>query len=73
MAESLMKQSQRAMHLIYGADLVTLHVRVSNGGARRLYGEALGFETGGVEAKYYADGEDACAMSKKLTRAALGV
>ena len=61
------------MCLIYNADLVTLHVRVSNVAARKLYSDRLGFETNGIEEKYYADGENAYSMSKKLERSVLDV
>lgn len=54
------------MCLVYNAHQVTLHVRQSNIGAKKLYSETLGFETTGVEAKYYADGEDAFGMRKVL-------
>lgn len=59
------------MSIIYNAASVTLHVRKSNLAARRLYSETLGFETTGVDEKYYADGEDAYAMQKVLDRTAL--
>lgn len=68
---------ERAMVEIYGADYVTLHVRKSNKAALHLYRDTLGFRyrsqdttshgrNDGVEEKYYADGEDAFAMRKKL-------
>jgi N-alpha-acetyltransferase 10/11 len=49
------------------AHYVSLHVRVSNTAALRLYRDTLGFEVEKVESKYYADGEDAYAMRRDLT------
>lgn len=49
------------------AHYVSLHVRVSNTAALRLYRDTLGFEVEKVESKYYADGEDAYAMRHDLT------
>lgn len=48
------------------AHYVSLHVRVSNTAALRLYRDTLGFEVEKVESKYYADGEDAYAMRMDL-------
>jgi N-alpha-acetyltransferase 10/11 len=48
------------------AQYVSLHVRVSNTAALRLYRDTLGFEVEKVESKYYADGEDAYAMRRDL-------
>jgi peptide alpha-N-acetyltransferase len=50
----------------YGAQYVSLHVRVSNNAALRLYRDTLGFKNEKVEAKYYADGEDAYSMKLDL-------
>ena len=52
---------------VYSADYVSLHVRMSNKAALHLYKNTLGFDVHKVEAKYYADGEDAYAMRKDLT------
>lgn len=49
------------------AQFVSLHVRVSNVAALRLYRDTLGFEVETVESKYYADGEDAYAMRMDLS------
>src|SRR5271163_3032497 len=49
---------ERAMVETFNAQYVSLHVRVSNNAALRLYRDTLGFKTEKVEAKYYADGED---------------
>jgi ribosomal-protein-alanine N-acetyltransferase len=46
-----------------GATVVTLEVRLSNGGARRLY-QQFGFRPVGVRPRYYSDnGEDALIMT----------
>uniref|UniRef100_UPI000B42360A Naa10 n=1 Tax=Thermochaetoides thermophila TaxID=209285 RepID=UPI000B42360A len=66
-AEKLMRQSQLAMVETYNAHYVSLHVRVSNKAAIHLYRDTLGFKTEKVEAKYYADGEDAYCMKLDLT------
>ena len=50
----------------FGAQYVSLHVRVSNNAARSLYEDTLGFKNEKVEAKYYADGEDAYSMKQDL-------
>lgn len=50
----------------YGAQYVSLHVRVSNNAALRLYRDTLGFKNEKIEAKYYADGEDAHSMNLNL-------
>lgn len=52
---------------IYGAQYVSLHVRVSNIAAKRLYADTLGFTVEKTEAKYYADGEDAFSMKMSLS------
>lgn len=51
----------------YQANYVSLHVRVSNVAALHLYRDTLGFKVDKVEAKYYADGEDAYSMRMDLT------
>ena len=50
----------------YNAQYVSLHVRVSNVAALKLYRDTLGFEVEKIEAKYYADGEDAYSMKMNL-------
>lgn len=50
----------------YGAKYVSLHVRESNVAALHLYKETLGFDQEKIEAKYYADGEDAYSMKLDL-------
>lgn len=49
-----------------GVRNVTLHVRKSNAAALRLYLEKLNFEVSSAEVKYYADGEDALLLKKRL-------
>ncbi|DAA76340.1 TPA_exp: Uncharacterized protein A8136_1012 [Trichophyton benhamiae CBS 112371] len=66
-AERLMRMSQRAMAESHKAHYVSLHVRVSNNAALRLYRDTLGFEVEKIEPKYYADGENAYAMKMDLT------
>jgi hypothetical protein len=51
----------------FGAQYVSLHVRVSNNAALRLYRDTLGFKNEKIEAKYYADGEDAYSMKLDLS------
>ncbi|KAG4994317.1 hypothetical protein JHK84_031275 [Glycine max] len=53
-------------HWVFGAEYVSLHVRKSNRAAFNLYTETLGYKIHDVEAKYYADGEDAYDMRKQL-------
>jgi hypothetical protein len=50
----------------FGAQYVSLHVRISNNAALRLYRDTLGFQNEKIEAKYYADGEDAYSMKLDL-------
>jgi hypothetical protein len=66
LAEKLMRQSQRAMAETFAAHYVSLHVRVSNVAALHLYRDTLGFKVDKIEAKYYADGEDAYSMRMDL-------
>ena len=51
----------------FGAQYVSLHVRLANIAALRLYKDTLGFDVEKVESKYYADGEDAYSMKMDLT------
>ncbi|XP_040994717.1 N-terminal acetyltransferase A complex catalytic subunit NAA10-like [Juglans microcarpa x Juglans regia] len=66
LATKLMNAAQNAMVQVFGAEYVSLHVRKSNRAAFNLYAETLGYKIHDVEAKYYADGEDAYDMRKKL-------
>ncbi len=50
----------------FGAQYVSLHVRMSNVAALRLYRDTLGFKVEKIEPKYYADGEDAYSMKMDL-------
>ncbi|KAH6639834.1 N-acetyltransferase complex ARD1 subunit [Boeremia exigua] len=68
LAEKLMRQSQRAMAETFSASYVSLHVRMSNLAALHLYRETLGFSVEKIEAKYYADGEDAYSMRMDLSK-----
>jgi peptide alpha-N-acetyltransferase len=61
-----MTAAQAAMEQVYEAEYVSLHVRRSNRAAFNLYTETLGYKINDVEAKYYADGEDAYDMRKNL-------
>lgn len=54
------------MYETFNAVYVSLHVRKSNVAALALYRDTLGFKVGGIEAKYYADGEDAYSMRMDL-------
>ena len=54
------------MEQVFGAEYVSLHVRKSNRAAFNLYTETLGYKIHDVEAKYYADGEDAYDMRKQF-------
>ncbi|KAI1113908.1 N-terminal acetyltransferase A complex catalytic subunit ard1 [Nemania sp. NC0429] len=66
-AEKLMRQSQLAMVETFGAQYVSLHVRVSNKAAIHLYTKTLGFDQDKTETSYYADGEDAYSMRLDLS------
>lgn len=52
----------------FNASYVSLHVRKSNTAALHLYRETLGFSVDNIEAKYYADGEDAYSMRMDLSK-----
>lgn len=66
LATKLMTAAQNAMESVHGAEYVSLHVRRSNRAALNLYTSTLGYKTHDIEAKYYADGEDAYDMRKYL-------
>jgi N-alpha-acetyltransferase 10/11 len=51
----------------FGAQYVSLHVRISNKAAIHLYTKTLGFDQEKTESKYYADGEDAFSMRLDLS------
>ena len=67
-AVELMAQVHEQMVAAHDAERVSLHVRASNRGALRLYGDGLGYRVEETIPSYYADGEDALLM-----RASLGV
>ena len=62
--EALVSKAMEAMKL-YNAKQSYLEVRVTNDDAIRLY-KKLGFEVSRTMHRYYADGEDAHVMTKKL-------
>ena len=66
LATKLMSAAQRAMEEVFEAEYVSLHVRKSNRAAFHLYTHTLGYKIHDLEAKYYADGEDAYDMRKLL-------
>eukprot|EP00041_Stephanoeca_diplocostata_P005708 m.66531 g.66531 ORF g.66531 m.66531 type:complete len:190 (-) comp15955_c0_seq1:3164-3733(-) len=68
LAQKLMDQAAQSMVEAFDADFCSLHVRVSNRAALGLYRDVLKFEITDVEAKYYADGEDAYAMKRSLEK-----
>ena len=61
-ATKLMRAAQGAMHEVFGAKYVSLHVRQSNKAALHLYRETLRYKVHETDLKYYADGEDAYDM-----------
>eukprot|EP00246_Nothoceros_aenigmaticus_P013775 TRINITY_DN4926_c0_g1_i1.p1 TRINITY_DN4926_c0_g1~~TRINITY_DN4926_c0_g1_i1.p1 ORF type:complete len:162 (-),score=44.65 TRINITY_DN4926_c0_g1_i1:167-652(-) len=54
------------MQEVFEAEYVSLHVRKSNRAAFHLYTQTLGYKINDIEAKYYADSEDAYDMRKQL-------
>ncbi len=64
MGEALMREAMVAMRQ-YKAKDCYLEVRVSNSQAINMY-KKLGFETSRTVRGYYADGEDAAIMTRKL-------
>ena len=70
LAAKLMNAAQDAMQETFQAEYVSLHVRKSNRAAFTLYTRGLGFEIHDIEAKYYADSEDAYDMRKYFPRSA---
>jgi hypothetical protein len=71
-AAKLMTAAQEAMAETFNAEYVSLHVRKSNRAAFSLYTQTLGFEINDIEAKYYADSEDAYDMRKYFPNAKRG-
>jgi ribosomal protein S18 acetylase RimI-like enzyme len=68
LAAKLMTAAQEVMEETFQAEYVSLHVRKSNRAAFTLYTQSLKFEIHDIEAKYYADSEDAYDMRKYLKR-----
>ena len=66
-ATKLMRAAQNAMQNVYGAQYVSLHVRVTNRAAITLYRDVLKYEISSVEEQYYADKEDAYDMNLFFT------
>jgi len=69
LAAKLMTAAQLAMQETFAAEYVSLHVRKSNRAAFALYSSTLGFQINDIEAKYYADSEDAYDMRKYFPNA----
>lgn len=57
----------------FNAQYCSLHVRETNYAAFHLYKDTLHFQVHGVEPKYYADGENAFEMRRKLNRELVGL
>uniref|UniRef100_A0A7S0BD53 N-acetyltransferase domain-containing protein n=1 Tax=Rhodosorus marinus TaxID=101924 RepID=A0A7S0BD53_9RHOD len=72
-ARKLMEAAHRAMQETFQAKYASLHVRKSNAAAKHLYVDTLGYKVFDVEAKYYADAEDAfdmrCTFGQEKTTA----
>lgn len=64
LARRLMHCAHEAMKDTFEAQYVSLHVRESNTAAKHLYIESLGYTIHDIEAKYYADSEDAYDMRR---------
>lgn len=62
LARRLMQCAHAAMKDTFEAEYASLHVRKSNEAAKHLYIDSLGYDIHDVEAKYYADAEDAYDM-----------
>ncbi len=69
LASKLMECAHRAMEQTFKVKYASLHVRKSNSAAKHLYVETLGYEIHDIEAKYYADAEDAYDMRCHFNRA----
>eukprot|EP00316_Scyphosphaera_apsteinii_P013294 CAMPEP_0119309928 /NCGR_PEP_ID=MMETSP1333-20130426/17596_1 /TAXON_ID=418940 /ORGANISM="Scyphosphaera apsteinii, Strain RCC1455" /LENGTH=216 /DNA_ID=CAMNT_0007314013 /DNA_START=60 /DNA_END=710 /DNA_ORIENTATION=- len=72
LAAKLMTAAQEAMQEVFNAEYVSLHVRKSNRAAFALYSSTLQFKIHDIEAKYYADSEDAYDMRKYFTKSSKG-
>lgn len=69
LARRLMECAHSAMQHTFKAKYASLHVRKSNAAAKHLYIETLGYEIHDIEAKYYADAEDAYDMQCHFNKA----
>lgn len=71
-AAMLMGTAHFAMKETFAARYSSLHVRKSNEAAKHLYTKKLGYDINAIEAKYYADAEDAydmrCTFSKAVQK-----
>ena len=61
-ARRLMEATHNAMQETFDSEYASLHVRKSNVAAKHLYVDSLKYDVNDVEAKYYADAEDAYDM-----------
>ena len=61
-----MKYAHSSMEKVQGGHFISLHVRVSNRAALGLYRDRLNYYVHERVVGYYADGEDAFEMRKKL-------
>ena len=65
-ATMLMKAAHYRMQEAFNCHSCSLHVRITNMAAKHLYSNTLGYTVDDTETGYYADGEDALAMSVKF-------
>lgn len=68
-ANRLMIAAHNAMRETFRARYSSLHVRKSNAAAKHLYVDKLGYKVHDIEAKYYADAEDAYDMRCSFAQA----
>jgi len=66
-AHALMRCLHENMCTHYDAENVSLHVRISNRAATRLYKDILGYKVAKTVSRYYHDGEDAYVMTRPLS------
>jgi peptide alpha-N-acetyltransferase len=62
LATKMMKQAHLRQRECFDSNHCSLHVRYTNRAAFHLYSQTLGYAVSDIEAKYYADGEDAYNM-----------
>jgi len=65
-AQNLMKKLHDQLYHLYGLDNVSLHCRVSNEAAIKLYSDCFDYKCVKKVDGYYDDGEDAWMMSSNL-------